>query len=106
MLTWGAFNIIGAPQESRDMLTRERQDLLNHVKAEIDKLGVESDGSGWRTKAFLYCVEAKCPQSGWAVPLLPSRVVGTSRSAIAELVQTPPISVTTFGFAAASVTKR
>jgi putative DNA methylase len=89
MLTWGAFNIIGAPQESRDMLTRERQDLLNHVKAEIDKLGVESDGSGWRTKAFLYCVEAKCPQSGWAVPLLPSRVVGTSRSAIAELVPDP-----------------
>jgi putative DNA methylase len=89
MLTWGAFNIIGAPKEKRDMLTRERQELLRYVKAEIDKLGVESDSKGWRTKAFLYCVETECPQTGWIVPLLPSRVVGTSRNAIAELSPDP-----------------
>ena len=31
------------------------------VQAEIDQLGVETDGNGWRAKVFLYCVEATLP---------------------------------------------
>ena len=71
MLTWGAFNIVGGSPESREQLLKDQQELVRQVQAEIDQLGVETDGNGWRAKVFLYCVEARCPQTGWMVPLLP-----------------------------------
>jgi putative DNA methylase len=52
----------------------------------IDQLAVETDGQGWQTKALLYCLETRCPQSGWMVPLLSSRVVSHSKRAIADLI--------------------
>jgi putative DNA methylase len=86
MLTWGAFNIVGGSNEQRTKLAAEQKALVAHVAKEIDRLGVEVDGKGWRAKVFLYCVETKCPNTGWMVPLLPSRVISTSKSAIVELV--------------------
>ncbi len=86
MLTWGAFNIVGAPADSRVKLKKDQELLVQHVQAEIDKIGVETDGQGWRAKAFLYCVEARCPQSGWMVPLLSTLIVSKGYSVIAELV--------------------
>lgn len=86
MLTWGAFNIVGGSTEEREKLTRDQQTLVEAVQAEIDRLGVETDGKGWRAKVFLYCVEARCPQTGWMVPLLPTRVVSKGYKVIAELV--------------------
>ena len=86
MLTWGAFNIVGGSKEQRTKLAAEQNVLVAHVAKEIDRLGVEVDGKGWRAKVFLYCVETKCPNTGWLVPLLPSRVISTSKSAIVELV--------------------
>lgn len=89
MLTWGAFKIVGGSKESRANLSENQKDLVNLVQAEIDKLGVETDGKGWRGRAYLYCVEARCPSTGWMVPLLPSRIVGIDDSAIAELIPDP-----------------
>ncbi len=86
MLTWGAFNIIGASEQSRDTLLEEQQELLRRVHAQIDQSGVETDGKGWHAKVFLYCVEARCPQSGWMVPLLPTRIVSKGYRAVVELV--------------------
>jgi len=86
MLTWGALNIIGGSPESREKLTKDQQNLVSRVQAEVDKLGVEDDGNGWKAKVFLYCVEVRCPQSGWMVPLLPTKIVSTSRKVVAELV--------------------
>jgi putative DNA methylase len=85
MLTWGAFHIVGGSKERREALESEQRRVVREVQAEIDALGVETDGEGWRAKVFLYCVETRCPQSGWAVPLLPSFVVSKSHRAIAEL---------------------
>lgn len=89
MLTWGAFNVIGGTAESRGKLAQDQQDLVTRVQAEVDNLGVEDDGRGWRAKVFLYCVEARCPQSGWMVPLLPSLVVSKSFKAVAKLIPDP-----------------
>lgn len=86
MLTWGAFNIVGGSLKSRNKLAEGQQQLARRVQAEIDLLGVEDDGNGWRAKVFLYCVEARCPQTGWMVPLLPTRVVSQGYRVIAELV--------------------
>src|SRR5437879_1290627 len=41
---------------------------------------------GWRAKVFLYCVEARCPQTGWMVPLLPTLIVSKGYDVVAELV--------------------
>ncbi|MGD0014892.1 MAG: anti-phage-associated DUF1156 domain-containing protein, partial [Bryobacteraceae bacterium] len=89
MLTWGAFNIVGGTEEDRRRLAEKQKDLVRSVQAEIDALSVEADGQGWRGKHYLYCLETKCPQSGWIVPLLPSLIVSKGRSAIAELVPDP-----------------
>ena len=86
MLTWGTLNIVGGSKASRVKLAEDQQNLVYFVQKEIDKLGVETDGSGWLARVFLYCSEVRCPQSDWMVPLLPTRILSTSRSVIAELV--------------------
>ncbi len=91
MLTWGAFNIVGGSAESRAKLADDQQELVCRVQGEIERLGVEVDGKGWRAKVFLYCVETRCPQTGWMVPLIPSLVISKPRTGakinvIAELI--------------------
>ena len=86
MLTWGALNIVGGSAENREDLAKAQHELVRRVQVEIDKLGVETDGKGWRAKVFLYCMEARCPQTGWMVPLLPTLIVSKSYHVIAELV--------------------
>src|SRR5690606_27425313 len=89
MLTWGALHIVGGSAEERRELQRDQQALGEKVRSEIDRLGVDADGGGWQAKAFLYCLEVKCPQTGWMVPLLPSLVIGKVNNVVAELVPDP-----------------
>ncbi len=70
-------------------MERRQRKLVNDVQAAIDKLGVETGEDGWRGRVYLYCVEARCPSSGWIVPLLPSLVIGIDDAAIAQLVPDP-----------------
>lgn len=86
MLTWGAFNIVGASADKRQHIEAEQQALVNKVKAEIDKLGIETDGQGWRGKVYLYCLEVTCPETGWKVPVLPTLVVSKGKRVVAKLV--------------------
>jgi putative DNA methylase len=86
MLTWGAFHIVGGSPASRERLAREQQTLVERVQAEIDRIAVEADGNGSLAKVFLYCVETRCPQTGWMVPLLPTRVISKGHRVIAVLV--------------------
>ncbi len=89
MLTWGALHIVGGSPKEREKLEHERITLVEKVQAEIDRVGIEADNRGWHAKVFLYCVEVQCPQSGWRVPLLPSRVVSKGYRVIAELLPDP-----------------
>ena len=89
MLTWGAFHIVGSLPEQRETQQNEQHQIVEKVLAEIDRLGVETDGSGWRAKAFLYCVEVRCPQTGWLVPLIPSRILSYGKQAIVEFIPLP-----------------
>ena len=89
MLTWGAFHVVGGALDEREQAEQERIALVEKVEAEIDALGIESGNDGWKAKVFLYCVEVRCPQSRWLVPMLPSRVISKSFRVIAELVPDP-----------------
>ncbi|MDX1982041.1 MAG: anti-phage-associated DUF1156 domain-containing protein [Bryobacteraceae bacterium] len=86
MLTWGALNIIGAPEEERREIERAQAEVAAAVDREITELGIEHDRHGNRAKAYLYCLEVRCPQTGWIVPLAPSWVISKNRNVIARLV--------------------
>lgn len=85
MLTWGAMNIIGAPKKRRAMFEDAQKAVTEKVDRELIKLGVEHDEKGNRGKAYLYCLETRCPETGWMVPMLPSRVISPKLGAIARL---------------------
>jgi len=86
LLTWGAFNIVGASAEKRKEIEQGQKSLVAKVREKIDALSVETDGNGWRGKVYLYCLEVTCPSSGWKVPVLPTMVISKGKSAIARLV--------------------
>ena len=86
MLTWGSFNIIGASPDERKALEEEQNKVFSAVDSEIAKFGVEHDSQGNRAKAYLYCLETRCPETGWLVPLSPSWIISPKQGAIAKLV--------------------
>jgi len=89
MLTWGAFNIVGASKEKRAEIDKAQKKLTEQVQKEIDALGVEADDKGWRAKVYLYCVESICPESGWKVPLIPTLIISKGYGVVARLVPVP-----------------
>ncbi len=86
MLTWGALNIIGASPERRAEIERAQREVAEAVDREITALGIEHDSQGNRAKAYLYCLETRCPETGWMVPMAPSWVISKTRNVIARLV--------------------
>jgi len=89
MLTWGALNVIGAPPDQRALLEAAQQKVFTAVDRELTELRIEHDAKGNRAKAYLYCLEARCPETGWMVPLAPSWVISPKQGAIAKLVPNP-----------------
>ena len=85
MLTWGALNIIGASPERKAEIEKAQRDVAQAVDAEITALGIEHDRDGNRAKAYLYCLETKCPESGWLVPMSPTWVISKLKNVIAKL---------------------
>ena len=89
MLTWGAFNIIGASNGARAGIEKQYREAAASVASTIDSFGIEKDANGNQAKAFLYCLETRCPESGWLVPLSPTWVISKNGNVIAELVPDP-----------------
>jgi len=85
MLTWGALNIIGASPERRTAIDEVQRVVADAVDREITLLGIEHDEQGNRAKAYLYCLETRCPDTGWLVPMAPSWVISKKRNVIARL---------------------
>lgn len=89
MLTWGALNIIGSSSERREKVAKEQADVARAIDEEITSLGIEHDAQGNRAKAYLYCLETRCPETGWLVPLAPSWVISKTRNVVAQLKPDP-----------------
>ncbi|WP_165744676.1 anti-phage-associated DUF1156 domain-containing protein [Pseudoalteromonas sp. Z9A6] len=86
MLTWGNFNIIGAQPDVHKSIIEKQLQVKNRVEQKIADLGIEHDCEGNRAKAFLYCIEARCPETGWMVPLSSSWVISPRQNTIAKLI--------------------
>lgn len=91
MLSWGAASIIGAPTLQRERITQAQADLVRRVDQRIGDLRIEHDSSGNRAKAYLWCLEAVCPETGWYIPLSSSWIVSKTRNAIARLRPDPKL---------------
>lgn len=89
MLTWGALHVIGGSKGSRASLEEAEEARTKLVEAEIHHLCLEEDGSRNRAKAYLYCLETRCPSSGWTVPLLSTFWISKPRGIIARLIPDP-----------------
>ena len=85
MLTWGAFNLVGADETKIKKLKEKQEVITERVIKVIDELGVEDDGNGWRGKAYLFCLEVTCPETGWKVPILPTFIVNKLYGVVAKL---------------------
>lgn len=86
MLNWGNFNIIGASSERRAEIEKAQQEVAEAVDEKITSLGIEHNNKGDRAKAYLYCLETRCPDTGYMVPLAPSWIVSKTRNVVAKLV--------------------
>lgn len=86
MLTWGTFNIIGASKVKREEIELAQKRVARSMDAEITRLGIEHDSEGNRAKAYLYCLETRCPRTGWMVPMAPSWVISKTRNVVAKLM--------------------
>ena len=86
MLTWSALNIIGSGKDNSQQISQLLDDWSVKVEDEINSLKIDEDEDGNKAKAFLYCLETKCPETGWIVPLCPSWVISTKRKVIAVLI--------------------
>jgi len=86
MLTWGALHIVGADEATRREIEQAQREVAAAVDQEITKLGIEHDEQGNRAKAYLYCLETRCPHTGWMVPLAPSWVISKTRKVVAKLI--------------------
>jgi putative DNA methylase len=89
MLSSGALKIIGGDAGGRESLRQQQRSAIARIRSEIDALGIETDGNGYRARAFLYCIEAVCPQSGWKIPLLSSLIVSKGFRVVADLIPDP-----------------
>jgi adenine-specific DNA methylase len=87
LLTWAAIHICGADEDTITEIRRFRQEVYDAVDREITELGIEHNEKGDRAVAYLYCVEAKCPECGILVPMAPSWVIGKGTKTIAQLVK-------------------
>jgi len=86
MLTWGALNIIGASPERRAEIEQAQREVAESVDREITALGIEHDDEGNRAKAYFYCLETRCPETGWLVPLSPSWIISKAHKVVARLI--------------------
>jgi adenine-specific DNA methylase len=86
MLTWGNFHVIGAPLEKRREIEKTQKIIAATVANQIKELGVEHDEHGNRAKMYLYCLETRCPETGWMIPMAPSWVISKMRNVIARLI--------------------
>ncbi len=86
MLTWGAMNIVGADPKKRLAIEKAQVKLVETVQTQIDELEFDIDGNGWEAKAYLYCLEVVCPETGWRVPVLPTLIVSASKYIVVKLL--------------------
>lgn len=85
LLTWASLNIVGGGKEVRKKVMDAQEKAFATADRQITEWGIEHNEKGWRADAYLYCVEARSPHTGYMVPLAPSWVVAEKNNVCAVL---------------------
>ncbi len=85
MLTWGDVNVVGANLSKQNDIKHYQEQVAKSVRKEISDLEIDVDENGWKAKSYIYCNEVLCPESGWLVPLLPSKIISQDYKAFVQL---------------------
>jgi adenine-specific DNA methylase len=85
LLTWASLNIIGGGEEVQKQVLNVQREAFEAADRQITEWGIEHNEKGWRADAYLYCVEAKSPATGYWVPLAPSWVISEKYKVCAVL---------------------
>lgn len=86
LLTWASLNIIGGGEEVQKKVQKAQEEAFEKADRQITEWGIEHNEKRWRADAYLYCVEAKSPATGYWVPLAPSWVISEKYKVCAVLV--------------------
>lgn len=83
LLTWSSFELAGSSPDDLETLMDELEKIERQVERDMAPYEVDADGN--RAKAYLYCVEVTCPETGYSVPLVPSLVISPKTGTIGRL---------------------
>ena len=86
MLNWGAFNIIGASKSRVHEIGCELGKVREIIQNEVNSLGYEKSKNNEQAKAYLYCHETVCPETGWTIPISGSWVISEAKSIIVKMI--------------------
>jgi len=75
LLTWAGVHLVGGGEEVQKQVQKAQKLAFSKANVQITKWGIEHNAKGWRADAYLYCVEAICPATGYLLPLAPSWVI-------------------------------
>ena len=75
LLTWASTHLIGGGEEVQESVQQAQQAAYEAADVQITTWGIEHNAKEWRADAYLYCVEARCPATGYMLPLAPSWVI-------------------------------
>lgn len=87
MLNWAAFNIIGSTSSKQTELLEEIQRIQECVLNAVQSYEIETNNLNERANAYLYCLETRCPETGWRIPLSGSWIISKRGYLITKLVQ-------------------
>jgi putative DNA methylase len=87
LLTWASLNIVGGEEETARKVRQARETIYVAIDKQITEWGIEHNENGARADAYLYCIETRCPECGYMIPLAPSWVIGETTKTIAKLIK-------------------
>jgi len=85
LLTWASIHLIGGGEAVQEEVQAAQQAAYAAADRQITAWGIEHNAKGWRADAYLYCVEARCPATGYMLPLAPSWVISEKYKVCAVL---------------------
>lgn len=89
LLTWAGINLIGGGEKVQERVKQAQQSAFEEANKQILEWGIEHNDKGWRADAYLYCIEAICPATGYLLPLAPGWVISEKYKVYAVLKADP-----------------
>lgn len=85
LLTWAGLHIIGGGKAIQEKVRKAQEKAFASANNQLQEWGLETNEKGWKAEAYLYCIEAKSPATGYWVPLAPNWIISEKYKVCARL---------------------